>query len=296
MVAEVEAGHVATVIAKDMSRIGRAYLQTGWFTEVFFRENGVRFIAVSNGVDSSDHNTEEFAPFLNIMSEWYLRDCSRKSKAAIQAIGNSGKPITSEAIYGYKKDPEDKHHWLIDEEAAAVVRRIFHLSMEGFGPKQIAQILMKDQVERPSCYLARNGRGPMKNTADFSRPFDWNATSISQILAKPEYMGHTVNFRSHKESYKDKRAVKNGPDQWKIFENTHEAIVDPETWHLAQKIRETVRRTDGTGAANPLTGLVFCADCGSKMYNHSRVTRARKESLVRDPVSGLFPYDGVSQK
>lgn len=291
LVADIEARKVGCVIAKDMSRIGRDYLQTGFYTEVLFREKGVRFIAIGNGVDSADQSTGEFAPFINIMSEWYLRDCSRKQKAAYQARGKSGKPTTSHAIFGYRKDPEDKHHWLIDEEAAAVVRRIFRLSIEGYGPSQIAGILRDDKIECPSVYMGKRGQGTQRNSFDASRPYDWNGTSISHILGKPEYMGHTVNFRTYKESYKDKRAIKRPPEEWMIIENTHEAIVDPETWELAQRLRKTVRRTDTTGVANPLTGLLYCADCGAKMYNHRGRAQASKENRGKDPVSGLYPYD-----
>ena len=291
MLADIEAGKVGVVLAKDMSRIGRDYLQTGFYTEVVFRNNGVRFIAIGNGVDSADKSSGEFAPFINIMSEWYLRDCSRKQCAAYQARGKAGKPTTNHAIYGYRKDPEDKHHWLLDEEAAAVVRRIFQLSANGYGPQQIANILRDDKVERPSVYMAKRGWGTRKNSTDMSRPYDWCCTSVSNILAKPEYMGHTVNFRSYKESYKDKVAIKRPPEEWTVFENTHEAIVDAETWKLAQQSRKTVRRTDTTGAANPLTGLVYCADCGAKMYNHRGRKQAEKENRGKDPVSGLYPYD-----
>ena len=163
---------------------------------------------------------------------------------------------TNNAIYGYKKDPEDKDHWLVDEEAAAVVRRIFRLAVEGHGPYEISKILTQEKVECPAYYLARNGRGSRKNTVDTSRPYDWYGFTVSSMLTKPEYMGHTVNFRSSKKSYRDKR-VKNDPSDWLIFENTHEAIVDPETWQLAQQVKRTVRRADTTGVANPLTGLVF---------------------------------------
>ena len=291
MIADIEGGKIGCVIAKDMSRIGRDYLQTGFYTEVLFREKGVRFIAIGNSVDSADRNTSEFAPFLNIMNEWYLRDCSRKQCAAYQARGNAGKPTTNHAIYGYRKDPEDKHHWLIDEDAAAVVRRIFHLSMEGHGPHEIASILRDDKIERPSVYMGKRGQGTQRNSYDDSRPYDWSGTTVSNILAKPEYMGHTINFRSYKESYKDKHAIKRPPEEWTVFENTHEAIVDPETWKLAQQIRKTVKRTDTTGEANPLTGLLYCADCGAKMYNHRGRAQAHKENRGKDPVSGLYPHD-----
>ena len=282
MIADIEAGKVCRVIVKDMSRAGRDYLQTGFYTEVFFRQHGVHFIAIANGVDSEDQNSNEFAPFLNIMNEWYLRDQSRKVSAAYKIKGNSGKHTSTHAIYGYKKDPEDKDHWIIDEEAAAVVRRIFQMSIEGHGGYEIAQILTREKVESPSYYLASRGIGLFKNRKDMTRPYDWYGNSVNVLLSKPEYMGHTVNFRTSKKSYKDKR-VMNPPEEWLIFENTHEAIVDPETWHLAQQTRKTVHRTDTTGVANPLTGLLFCADCGAKMYNHrSRHAAPSEKGRISD--------------
>ena len=268
LVTDIEAGKVAHVLVKDMSRIGRDYLQTGFYTEVMFRQHGVHFVAITNSVDSDDQNSNEFAPFLNIMNEWYLRDLSRKQKTAIRIKGESGKPTTNSAIYGYRKDPEDKHHWLVDEEAAEVVRRIFHLTIEGKGPYDIARILFDDQVETPAVHAAKRGIGIWKSKENISNPYSWSGYIVGQILSKPEYMGHTVNFRSHKESYKDKNAVRNPKEDWLIFENTHEAIVDKETWELAQKLRKTPRRHDTLGEANPLTGLLFCADCGAKMTNH----------------------------
>ena len=268
LVADIEAGKVALVLTKDMSRIGRDYLQTGFYTEVLFRKFGVRFIAIGNSIDSDDPSSSEFAPFVNIMSEWYLRDLSRKQRTAIRVKGESGKPTTNCAIYGYRKDPSDKYHWLIDEEAAAVVRRIFQLTIEGHGPYEIATMLCEEKIETPAVYFARQGRGVWKSREDIPRPYSWNGFAVGQILSKPEYMGHTVNFRSHKESYKDKRAVVHAPEDWLIFENTHEAIVDKETWELAQKLRKTPRRHDTIGEANPLTGLLYCADCGAKLYNH----------------------------
>lgn len=268
LIADIEAGKVAHVLVKDMSRIGRDYLQTGFYTEVFFRQHGVHFVAIANSVDSDDQNSNEFAPFLNIMNEWYLRDLSRKQRTAIRVKGESGKPTTNCAIYGYKKDPQDKHHWLIDEEAAAVVRRIFRLTIEGFGPYEIARMLFDDKVEAPAVYFAKRGIGIWKGKEEFPSPYNWSGYIVGQILSKPEYMGDTVNFRSHKASYKDKSSVPNPKEDWLIFENTHEAIVDRETWELAQKLRKTPKRIDTIGEANPLTGLLYCADCGEKMYNH----------------------------
>ena len=276
LAADIEAGKVALVLTKDMSRIGRDYLQTGFYTEVLFRKFGVRFIAIGNSIDSADPNSSEFAPFVNIMSEWYLRDLSRKQRTAIRVKGESGKPTTNCAIYSYRKDPNDKYHWLVDEEAAAVVRHIFQLTIEGHGPYEIATMLCEEKIETPAAYFARQGRGVWKSKEDIPRPYSWNGFAVGQILSKPEYMGHTVNFRTHKESYKDKRAVVHAPEDWLIFEDTHEAIVDKETWELAQKLRKTPRRHDTIGEANPLTGLLYCADCGAKLYNHRSRGNAAK--------------------
>ena len=282
LIANIEAGKVAHILVKDMSRIGRDYLQTGFYTEVMFRQHDVHFVAIANSVDSDDQNSNEFAPFLNIMNEWYLRDLSRKQKTAIRVKGESGKPTTNTAIYGYRKDPEDKYHWLIDEEAAAVVRRIYRMSVEGMGPYEIDRILYEDHVETPAVYLGKKGIGFWKSKEEYPNPHNWNGYMVGQILSKQEYIGDTVNFRSHKESYKDNSSIPNPKEEWLIFENTHEAIIDRETWELVQKLRKTPRRHDTQGEANPLTGLVFCADCGAKMYNHR---------FNGDLENGNYPYD-----
>lgn len=268
MIADIEAGKVAMVLTKDMSRIGRDYLQVGFYTEVMFKGKGVRFIAIGNSVDSNDRNSGEFVPFLNIVNEWYIRDCSRKVTAVLRARGMSGKHTTNHAVYGYRKDPSDPSHWVIDEEAAEVVRRIFRLTIEGNGPYQIARMLADEQVERPSYYLGQRGQGTHQANMDKGSPYAWRGRTVAEILERPEYMGHTVNFRTYKDSYKDKRPKMTAKEDWMIFENTQEAIVDEKTWHLAQELRKTVRRTDTVGEANPLTGLMYCADCGAKMYNH----------------------------
>ena len=269
MLADIEDGTVGCVIGKDMSRIGRNYLEVGFYTEVLFRKKNVRFIAISNNVDSAlNDGSNEFAPFLNIMNEWYVRDTSRKIKSVLHNKGMDGKHLTSNAIYGYKKDPDDPDLWIIDEEAAAVVRRIYQLIIEGNGPMQVARILKDEKVERPSYYLAKQGLGTCRGSCDMSRPYTWTATTVSDIVKKPEYMGHTVNFRTKKLSYKDKNSVHNSPEDWIIFENTQEAIVDEETWLTVQKIRETKHRPNKKGDINPLTGLMYCADCGAKMFNH----------------------------
>lgn len=268
LIADIEADKVAHVLVKDMSRIGRDYLQTGFYTEVMFRQYHVHFVAIANSVDSDDQNSNEFAPFLNVMNEWYLRDLSRKQQAACRTKGESGKPLTNIAIYGYKKDPNDKNHWLIDEEAAEVVRRIYRLTIEGKTPFEITTILYNERIETPAAYHARQGTGLWKYKTEISHPYSWNEATVKAILSKQEYAGDTVNFRTHKESYKDKKSVANPKESWQIFKDTHEAIVERETWELVQKLIKTPRRVDTIGEANPLTGLVFCADCGAKMYNH----------------------------
>lgn len=291
MAADIEAGKIGTVIVKDMSRVGRDYLQTGFYIDIFFRQHEVRFIAIGNGIDSLDKTTSEYVPFLNVMNEFYLRDISRKQRAAYQARSKAGIPVTNQVVYGYKKDPEQKHHWIIDEEAAPVVRRIFQMAASGSGTGVIACALRDDHIDRPSVHFARMGVGIQKNTADMSRPCDWAATSVAQIIERPEYLGHTVNFKTWTESYKDKKKKKVPLEERVLIENTHEAIVDPDTWELAQKVRKTVHRTDKTGVANPFTGLVFCADCGEKMYNHRGQPRKDKPNGGIDPTSGLLPKD-----
>ena len=268
MVAGIEDGSIGTVIVKDMSRIGRDYLQVGFYTEVMFKEKEVHFIAIANGVDNQKRESSEFAPFLNIMNEWYIRDSSRKVTTVLRARGMEGKHTTNNAIYGYRKSEEDKNQWVIDEEAAEVVRRIYRMSLEGKGPYEIARILSEEQIESPSYYLAKRGLGTCRSNNNTATPYVWRGATVSDILSKPEYMGHTVNFRSYKESYKDKRAKKTPKEDWVIFKNTQEAIVSEEMWNKVQGLRKTARRTDTVGEANPFTGLLYCADCGAKMYNH----------------------------
>ena len=292
LIAEIEAGNVATVICKDMSRIGRDYLQVGFYTEVMFREKSVRFIAISNSIDSANRDSGEFAPFLNIMSEWYLRDTSRKVKASHKARGTAGKRLTFAPIYGYRQNPQDKSEWLVDPEAAEVVRRIFKLTIEGKGPVQIARILSEGKVERPSHHMTTRGYAK-RDYHDMTHPYAWSGNTVGHILSKPEYMGHTVNFRTYKDSYKDKQTKFAPPEDWVIFEGTHPAIIDRETWETAQRCRKTVRRTDSLGEANPLTGLVFCADCGGKMYNH-RIPHRTEYTHPNGKVYSRPPKDDYS--
>lgn len=202
LVAGVKAEEITTVIVKDLSRVGRDHLQVGFFTDILFREKEVHFIAIGNGIDSNDQQSSEFAPFLNIMNEWYVRDTSKKIKSVLKARGMSGSAHTSNcACYGYKKDPENPDKWVIDEEAASVVREIFQMCVDGKGPYEIARCLAERKVERPSYYLAKRGLGNHQSDCDYSNPYTWRGHTVATILERPEYTGCTVNFRTYKNSY-----------------------------------------------------------------------------------------------
>lgn len=205
LVAGVKAEEITTVIVKDLSRVGRDHLQVGFFTDILFREKEVHFIAIGNGIDSNDQQSSEFAPFLNIMNEWYVRDTSKKIKSVLKARGMSGSAHTSNcACYGYKKDPENPDKWVIDEEAASVVREIFQMCVDGKGPYEIARCLAERKVERPSYYLAKRGLGNHQSDCDYSNPYTWRGHTVATIQERPEYTGCTVNFRTYKNSYRTK--------------------------------------------------------------------------------------------
>ena len=264
MMKEVEAGNVEYLCIKDMSRMGRDYLKVGQIMEIL-RQRGVRLIAINDGVDSA-RGDDDFTPFRNIMNEYYARDTSRKIRSTFQSKGKSGKHLTGTVIYGYLWN-EARDQWLVDPEAAEVVKRIFAMTIEGYGPYQIASKLKEEKVLIPSAYLAQHGEGVNKNKT-FKDVYGWGSSTICNILEKREYLGHTINFKTRKH-FKDKKSHYVPEDEWTIFENTHEAIIDQQTFDLVQKIRGNVRRyPDGWGEAAPLTGLLYCADCGGKMYVH----------------------------
>lgn len=265
MIAEVEAGNVAVIIVKDMSRFGRDYLKVGFYTEVMFKEKGVRFIAINNGIDSSNQQDSDFTPFLNIMNEWYARDSSRKIQAIFKARMQEGKRVSPSVPYGYRRDPDDKQHLIIDPEPAAVVRHIFKLVLEGNGVNRIADILYADKILIPSAY-AEKYYPENQHSKSFHDPIRWTNQTIIHILEKREYMGHTVLGKTISESYKTKKRRKATEDELMIFENTHEAIIDEETWNNVQRLIETKRRPKKNGAPPcRLSGLLYCADCGSKL-------------------------------
>ena len=268
MIAEVEAGNVATIIVKDMSRFGRDYLKVGFYTDVMFRDKGVRFIAVNNGIDSDKQGDNDFTPFLNIMNEFYARDSSRKIQAIFKARMQDGKRVSPSVPYGYRRDPQDKQHLIVDEEAAAVVRRIFQMVIEGYGVKGIADALTADKVLIPSAY-AKLHNPENDHSKGFHDPCLWSSTAVSYILEKQEYMGHTVLGKTICENYKTKKRRKAKPEELMIFRDTHEAIVDEETWQLAHRLKKTIRKPSYPDRpANPLTGLLYCADCGHKLTHH----------------------------
>ena len=290
MMEEVEAGRVEAIVIKDMSRLGRDYLKVGQVMEVL-RQRGVRLIAINDGVDSLKGD-DDFTPFRNIMNEFYARDTSRKIRSVFKSKGMSGKHLTGTVIYGYLWD-EKREHWLVDEEAAEVVRRIFALTLEGYGPYQIACKLSADRIEIPVVHLARFNEG-VNRSKPVKDPYGWGSSTIVNILKKREYLGHTINFKTRKH-FKDKKSHYVSEDEWTIFENTHEAIIDQQTFDLVQKIRSNVRRyPNGWGEAAPLTGLLCCADCGGKMYVHrtnngKRISQYTCSNYTKVPCGTLCP-------
>ena len=267
MMDDVENGKIGVCIMKDLTRWGRDYLQVGNAMEIF-RRNNVRFIAVNNGIDSEKPDTLEFAPFINIMSEWYAKDISKKVKTGIKTKGMSGKPIATEAPYGYVKSPDNKDFWIIDEEAAGVVRLIFRLFLDGKNRNQIAVYLTQAQIPTPTFYMKERGRGTCKNRAlNEANRYKWNKATLTHILTRQEYCGDVVNFKTTKH-FRDKRNHYVDRSQWQITENVHEPIIDRTDFETVQRILENapVKRPNGDGEIHPLSGLLFCKDCGAKMH------------------------------
>jgi DNA invertase Pin-like site-specific DNA recombinase len=265
LMAKVEADEVGTIIVKSLDRMGRNYVESGLFRQVF-AEKGIRLIAVNDGIDTFDHD-DDFTPFREILAEFYARDTSKKIKSVLKNKGRDGKPLGSVPLYGFKKDPNDKNARLVDDEAAEIVRRIFRMTVDGIGPYQIAKIFMDEKIERPSYYLYRTGIVASDGKCNHDLRYNWRGATIMEMLQKREYMGDLVNFKSYKPSFKSKKQVANNPNDMLVFENSLPKIVERETWELAQKLRRTVRRPTEAHEPNPLTGILFCAQCGMKMHN-----------------------------
>ena len=265
MLAEIEAGRVAVAITKDLSRLGRNSALTGLYTNFTFPQNGVRFIAINDNYDTIDPNRvdNDFAGIKNWFNEFYARDTSRKIRAVQKAKGERGVPLTTNVPYGYVKDPENPRRWVVDPVAADVVKRIFSMCMEGRGPKQIANQLKTDRVLTPATYKARQGiKCPNKKPEN---PYDWRSNTVIGILERREYTGCTVNFKTYTNSIWDKKQRDNPLEKQAIFPNTHEAIIEDAVFEKVQEIRQQRHRKTRTGRSSIFSGLVYCADCGSKM-------------------------------
>ena len=262
---EIEAGHVEVLIVKDLSRFGRNYLQVGYYTEILFPKKGVRFIAVNNNVDSATPQDNDFTPFLNIMNEWYAKDTSNKIKAVFKSRMKDGLRCSGSIPYGYKRTNGDKQTLIVDELAAEIVRKIFRLASQGVGVTAIAEMLTEEKVLIPSAYAAKYSPENCRHKAPID-PCRWSATTVGYILDRQEYLGHTVLGKSICENFKTKQRRAAAPDELMIFPDTHEAIIDPDTWNMARKLRvqKKPRAANGT-YSHRLSGLVYCADCGSRM-------------------------------
>ena len=274
MIADIEAGIVKRVIIKDMSRLGRDYLQVGMYTEIMFPEHDVHFIAVNDGVDSKQGDNE-FTPFRNIINEWYAKDTSKKIRAVMKVKGNAGEHLTTNAPYGYMKDPANPKQWVRDNDAANVVYDIGLYVMDGYGPSQIARLLKQRKILTPAAYY--ESKGINCNVKPQDDPYGWNASTVAHILDRwREYLGHTVNFKTTKKSYKSKKKIQNPESEWVIFENTHKPIWTESIADAVRLARQTRRRPTKMGEMGMFSGMMFCADCGSIMYQ-CRATGFRRE-------------------
>ena len=255
-----EAGKVKTVIVKDMSRMGRDYLKVGYYTESFFAERDIRYIAINDGVDS-DKGDNDFTPFRNLFNDFYARDTSKKIRAVMRSKGNAGEHLCTNPPYGYRKDPTDKKKWIVDEEAAAVVKRIFDLCIAGKGPMQIAKALTADKVLMVKAYYAkRDGKSMLDNL------YRWDFKTVAGILERQEYTGCTVNFKTYSKSHKLKKRLQNAPENYRIFPNTQPAIIEEKVFERVQELRANKRRPTKIGRQGLFSGLLYCADCGEKLY------------------------------
>ena len=272
MLADIEAGKVGTVIVKDMSRLGRNYLQVGMYTEMIFPQKGVRFIAINDGVDSAQGDND-FAPLRNIFNEWLVRDTSKKIKAVKRSKGMSGKPITSKPVYGYLMDEDE--NFIIDEEAAPVVKQIYNLCLAGNGPTKIARMLTEQQIPTPGTLEYRRTGSTRRYHPGYE--CKWATNTVVHLLENREYTGCLVNFKTEKPSYKLKHSIENPPEKQAVFENHHEPIIDRETWERVQELRKQRKRPNRYDEVGLFSGILFCADCGSVMYQQRYQTDKRKQ-------------------
>ena len=272
MMADAEEDKISTVIVKDMSRFGRDYIMVGYYTEIYFTNLNIRFIAINDNVDSNIQTENDLTPFKNVFNEWYARDTSKKIRAVFKAKGNSGKHLSTNPPFGYKKDPNDKDKWIIDEEAAATVRRIFQMYVDGYRISEIGHKLTEEKVETPILYYMNRG---IKTNARSEYPEIWDLMSIKYILSQTAYAGHTVNFQTAVKSYKTKKQIRLPKEDWIIYRNTQEPIIDEKTFETVQQMRKVKRARTKYNETNMFSGLLYCADCGNHL-TIQRVARNRK--------------------
>lgn len=272
MMADAEEGKISTVIVKDMSRFGRDYIMVGYYTEIYFSNLDIRFIAINDNVDSNIQTENDLTPFKNVFNEWYARDTSKKIRAVFKAKGNSGKHLSTNPPFGYKKDPDDKDKWIIDDEAAATVRRIFQMYVDGYRISEIGHKLTEEKVETPILYYMNRG---IKTNARSEYPEIWDLMSIKYILSQTAYAGHTVNFQTAVKSYKTKKQIRLPKEDWIIYRNTQEPIIDEKTFETVQQMRKVKRARTKYNEPNMFSGLLYCADCGNHL-TIQRVARNRK--------------------
>ncbi len=277
MMEDVNGGLIGTIIVKDMSRFGRDYIMVGYYTEIMLPQMDIHFIAVNDGVDSENQMDNDFTPFRNIINEWYAKDTSKKIRSVLKAKGNSGKHLSVIPPFGYMKDPMDKQHWIIDEEAAQIVRKIFRMYLDGNNMGSIARKLTEEGVETPKLYAENRG---IKHYKAATYPEIWSRISVEYILSNYEYTGSTVNFKTKRKSFKNKKQWIQAKEDWAVFEGTQEAIIDKETFETVQKMRGTKRAYTKFNEFNIFSGLLFCADCKGKMTIRRRADDRRKDAYI----------------
>lgn len=277
MMEDMNSGLIGTIIVKDMSRFGRDYIMVGYYTEIMLPQMNIRFIAVNDGVDSENQADNDFTPFRNIINEWYAKDTSKKIRSVLKVKGNSGKHLSVIPPFGYMKDPMDKQHWIIDDQAAQIVRKIFRMYLDGNNMGNIARRLTAEGIETPKLYAENRG---IKHYKAATYPEIWSRISVEYILSNYEYTGSTVNFKTKRKSFKNKKQWIQAKEDWAVFEGTQEAIIDKETFETVQKMRVTKRAYTKFNEVNIFSGLLFCADCGGKMTIRRRADDRRKDAYI----------------
>ena len=274
-----ENGQIATIIVKDLSRFGRNYLEVGKYLEITYPTLGIRFIAIQENVDTMNNTGTEMMPFNNIFNEWYAAQTSKKIRAVQKAKADNGERVSASIPYGYKKSPDNPKQWIIDEPAAEVVRYIYKLCLEGLGPTQIAKRLRAEKILCPTAYFESVGKATANKTP--SDPYRWCGDTTKRIIDNRQYTGCTINFKSSMISYKIHKRLPNDESEWQIIPNTQEAIIDETTWERVQELRKNRRRNTATGRESIFSGLVYCADCGSKLYFCASKSITEKQEFYR---------------